>query len=305
MLAGARRFRSVYAAFFTILITGFSSAGLAQALVDADWVAAHERDSDIVLLHVGNTTEYAAGHLPNARLITVADVSRSSSLPGGETPTGELRFELRDLDSLRAKLESLGVSANSTIVIYGGIDQALPSVTRVAFVLDYLGLGDNIRLLNGGMSAWLDAGYETSTVEVTAASSRQLHVTPKEQVFASADDVSSLTPDSGYTLVDARDSSFYDGKDESFGRAGHIPGAINIPFNRLVDDAGQFDQNRIEQEFRAAGVNPGDKLIVYCHVGMRATQVIFASRLLGHEAALYDGSFQDWVQNNRGDIEVP
>jgi thiosulfate/3-mercaptopyruvate sulfurtransferase len=298
--------KTAYASFFTILIMGFSSAGLGQALVDADWVAAHAGDSDVVLLHVGTASDFASGHLPNARLITVADVSRSSSLPGGDPPSAELMFELSDLDSLRGKLESLGVTNSSIIVIYGGIDQALPSVTRVAFVIDYLGLGENIRLLNGGASAWVDAGYETSTtVEVTAAASGQLRLAPNEQKFASADDVVSLARESGYTLIDARDSSFYDGNDESFGKGGHIPGAVNVPFNRLVDSAGQFDQSRIEQEFRAAGVNPGDKLIVYCHVGMRATQVIFASRLLGHEAALYDGSFQDWVQNNRGDVELP
>ena len=50
-------------------------------------------------------------------------------------------------------------------------------------------------------------------------------------------------------------------------------------------------------------VERGDSLIVYCHVGMRATQVLFAARLLGFDARLYDGSFQDWVSNDRGEVE--
>ena len=77
--------------------------------------------------------------------------------------------------------------------------------------------------------------------------------------------------------------------------AGHIPGAKNLPFNTFADDSGKFlPLEQLRQRFASAGVQPGDTVVAYCHVGQQATVVLFSARLLGHPIRLYDGSMAEW-----------
>jgi thiosulfate/3-mercaptopyruvate sulfurtransferase len=87
------------------------------------------------------------------------------------------------------------------------------------------------------------------------------------------------------------------------GRNGHIPGAVNIPFTEIADSELMIDRARLEKLYRTAGVKPGDTVVVYCHIGQQGTAIVFGARLLGHQAVLYDGSMQDWANNNRGSVE--
>jgi thiosulfate/3-mercaptopyruvate sulfurtransferase len=89
---------------------------------------------------------------------------------------------------------------------------------------------------------------------------------------------------------------FYEGPGMRDHSAGHIEGATNIPFNSLVDDSllTLLPRDELRRRFAAAGVQQGDTVAAYCHVGQQATVVIFAARLLGHPVRLYDGSMDDW-----------
>jgi thiosulfate/3-mercaptopyruvate sulfurtransferase len=100
----------------------------------------------------------------------------------------------------------------------------------------------------------------------------------------------------GVLILDARAPKFYTGAEAGqMPRAGHIPGARNIPFSSLVDDANKFtSQAALRELFDAAGVKPGDSLTTYCHIGQQASLLYFAARYLGYEPHLYDGSFEDW-----------
>jgi thiosulfate/3-mercaptopyruvate sulfurtransferase len=101
----------------------------------------------------------------------------------------------------------------------------------------------------------------------------------------------------GVRIIDARSPVFFEGvgMPEHNAPAGHLPGAHNIPFTSLMNDSLQVlplaDLSRI---FSDAGVQTGDTVAAYCHVGMQATVVIFAARLLGYPAVLYDGSANEW-----------
>jgi thiosulfate/3-mercaptopyruvate sulfurtransferase len=103
-----------------------------------------------------------------------------------------------------------------------------------------------------------------------------------------------------YDLIDARTGAYYDGVMAGRGldgpASGHLPGAKNIPFNTVVDASGKLKPAaELTAMFRAAGVEPGDRIVVYCHIGYQATAVIYAARTIGIDAKLYDGSFQDWA----------
>jgi len=268
-----------------------------QDLVDSDWLSKHLADRNLVVLHVGEADGYAKAHIPGSRNLALADVTK-----GADFSAKGLLFELPSAAELRSKFESLGVSDNARIILYAGTEQPLPAVTRVALVLNHIGLGAHTSLLNGGLRAWTKIG-QTTTAEVPSFSPGRITPTPDKADIVDADFVKSIPNKPGYKLIDARAAANYKGIEPSFGKAGHIPGAISIPFNEMNDDVQQFNRDRIGLAFQAAGVKPGDKLVVYCHVGMQATEVIFGARLLGYDAVLYDGSFQDWAINNRGPVE--
>ena len=129
----------------------------APVVVSTDWLAKHLNDPNLVLLHVGNRKEYDAGHIPGARYVTLDDISVSS-----HDPENGLMLEMPKPDSLRARLEALGISSDSRVVVYYGNDWVSPA-TRVIFTLDYAGLGAGSALLDGGMPAWKAEGRALST----------------------------------------------------------------------------------------------------------------------------------------------
>jgi thiosulfate/3-mercaptopyruvate sulfurtransferase len=203
---------------------------------------------------------------------------------------------------LRTTLQARGVSDDSRIVVYAGKDTIAQSATRIVLTLDYLGLGEHTSLLNGGIAAWQRAG---KPVAKGAAEARQGKLTAKatKPVIVDADFVKSLAQHPEYKLVDARAPVYYKGIEATFGKSGHIPGAINIPFSSIVDDMQQIDRDHVAAVFREAGIGADDPIVVYCHVGQQATLVLLGARMLGHKVQLYDGAFQDWATANRGPVE--
>jgi thiosulfate/3-mercaptopyruvate sulfurtransferase len=269
--------------------------GQSESLVDVAWLSQHVTDRGLVVLHVGDTADFEAGHIGGARLITENDVDMSNPR--------DLMLELPALDVLRAKVAAFGISDDSRVVVYTGRNAAVQSATRIVFTLDYLGLGGRTSLLNGGLRAWLAAGRPVTKDPATSAAGK-LTPGPARASVVGADFVASVRQRPNHVLVDARAPVFYTGITPTMnGKAGHIPGAVNIPFTEITDNEQKVDRTRVEALFRKAGVKPGDTVVVYCHVGQQATAVIFAARLLGHTAVLYDGAFQDWAVNDRGPVE--
>jgi thiosulfate/3-mercaptopyruvate sulfurtransferase len=283
----------------TICATPMASAQGAPLLVDAEWLAQHLTDRDLVVLHVGSAAEYAREHIPGARLISEDDVSR----PHNHSDMTDMMLELPDAASLRAKVSRFGVSDDSRVVVYFGKDAAVQSATRIIFTLDYLGLGPRTSLLNGGFAAWKRAAKPVST-EVPRIAHGSLTLPTRDPLVVDAAFVASARSRPGYRVVDARAAVFYRGIEPTMnGKAGHIPGAINIPFTEVTDTNVLIDRARVADVFARAGVKPGETLVVYCHVGQQGTAVMLAARLLDHPVMLYDGSFQDWAVNNRGQVE--
>jgi thiosulfate/3-mercaptopyruvate sulfurtransferase len=288
----------IAALVFTALPTAAQTA--APLIVDVEWLGHHLNDGDLVLLHVGSQADYDAGHLQGARRISEEDVSRPHDMT--KMATGDLMLELPPIDELRGKIAAYGISDSSRIVVYSGKTAALQSATRIVFTLDYLGLGDRTSLLNGGIAAWTRSG-QAAVTPVPAVSRGTLAVRPAKNVVVDADYVKSLARHPNHRLVDARAAVFYRGIEASMNAKGHIPGAISIPFSEISDTNQLIDRDRVAALFQTAGVKAGETLVVYCHVGQQATAVIFAARLLGHPALLYDGSFQDWAYNVHGPVE--
>lgn len=124
---------------------GSSSKGSlnkSSLLVSTTWLVEHLKDPSLVLIQIGQKEGYEAGHIPGARFLSYMDIS---------TPSGKgLTLELPKIDELKSTLEKIGISDNSRIVLYYGSDWVSPT-TRVFFTLDYIGLGGQTSILDGGL----------------------------------------------------------------------------------------------------------------------------------------------------------
>ena len=272
-------------------------------VVNAHWLSTHLADRNLVLLHVGDKAEYEARHIPGARLVSMSDVSVSDRTDKG------LMLEMPAAEDLRHRLEALGISDTSRVVVYYGKDWVSPS-TRIIFTLDYAGLGRRTSLLDGGMDAWVRAGGAVTTEKpkIVAGTLAPLRLRP---IVVDAAFVRNHTGAPGFSIVDGRAASFYDGVDTSSGpsgdwRTGHIRGAVSIPFTSITDDQMLLKSPaELEALFKAAGIKSSDTVVAYCHIGQQATAVLFAARTLGHPVLLYDGSFQDWSRRAELPVDNP
>lgn len=267
-------------------------------VVDAAWLARHLHDRNLVLLHVGDPAQYDSAHIPGAQFVSQRTVSVSS-----EDHVNGLMLELPSADTLRARLERLGISDDSRIVVYYGADWVSPT-TRVVFTLDHAGLGGRTSLLDGGMQAWTAAGNAV-TKEKPVVTPGHLSPLRTKPLVVDAAWVRSHVGKPGIAVVDARASSFYDGVEATDKRKGHIPGAKSFPFTDLADDDMKlFTREELAARFAKAGVAPGDTVVGYCHIGQQATAMLFAARLTGHPVKLYDGSMQEWSRREDLPLET-
>lgn len=296
-----------FAVLFVLLLTGAHSTAQDKAvpspassarepmLVTVDWLGDHLSDPSLVLLQIGDRKDYDAGHIPGAQFLEYQSIS---------TPHGEgLMLELPPVEQLVPVFERLGVSNRSHIILYFGTNWVTPT-TRVYWTLDYLGLGDHTSILNGGLVAWQATHHPVST-EVKAPLKGSITPTIRKEIVADAPWVSSHLHQAAITIIDARSHEFYNGsQSDGNPRSGHIPGATNLTYLDVVDqDNNKFKSpDALKDLFRAAGLKPGNTMVSYCHIGQRATVLYFTAKMLGYDAKMYDGSWEEW--SHRKDLPV-
>jgi thiosulfate/3-mercaptopyruvate sulfurtransferase len=274
-------------------------------VVSTAWLAQHLSDASLVVLHAGDKPEYDARHVPGARFVALDDVAVSDHDGRGDG----LMLQMPPADDLRTRLAALGISNNSRVIVYHTA-KSFSSATRVLFTLDYAGLGGAASLLDGGLEAWARDGRPVSK-DVPApriGTLTPLTITPE---IVDAKYVLAHLKTPKVAIVDARTPAFYSGAQtgNSMGRPhriGHISGAHNVPHTQVTDDQGRLKSpEELAALFAAAGVEPGDTIIGYCHIGQQASAMIFAARTLGFTVLLYDGSFEDWSTHADYPVDNP
>jgi thiosulfate/3-mercaptopyruvate sulfurtransferase len=254
-------------------------------LVSTAWLQEHLNDPSLVILHTGtNRREYKDGHIQGARFLWTQALAYSDP---------DLTLELPSKAQADSVLKKLGISEKSRIILCFDGSNVSPT-TRVFFTLEYLGLGDRVSLLDGGLDAWKAEGRPIVTETPTTAEGTFVSEV-KANLVVTSDWLKDNLTNPAISIVDARAAQYYFGNGGGMPRPGHIPNAVNIPFSSVVDSTNKLkDPASLKHIFQQAGVKQGSRVISYCHIGQQASLVYFVAKYLGYEAQVYDGSFEDW-----------
>ncbi|EPZ44681.1 sulfurtransferase [Alicyclobacillus acidoterrestris] len=230
---------------------------------------------------------YAKSHIPGAYYFDLErDLSSALHEHGGRHP-------LPDPEVFANKLGQAGVTPTSTVVVY---DSGEGMATRAWWLVRYVGV-EEVYVLDGGYQAWLNAGFACSTqVPPKVDHDYDARVHPGWTV--DVDDVRRIvTGDWDAVLVDARAHDRYTGEFEPIdSKAGHIPGAVNYPWQNGLTEDGRWKPEHIQLRRFSEVMSKGRPIVVYCGSGVTACADIFALKLAGaKDVRLYTGSWSDWI----------
>ena len=280
--------------------TGMSAsrgAGRPNMLVSTEWLAKHAGDKALVVLHVGRRAQYDSGHLAGARFVALSDISKPAA-------TGQLSLQMPPVEQLVKWAQTNGIGDKSRIIVVPH-DDTLQSAARVFLTLAYLGAIDRTSMLDGGYKSWRAEGRSTSMSVPPAAPMTKFTPHPRPELIATIETVETATHDGRLSLVDARLPRFYNGDGGGFPRPGHIPTAVNVPFS-TVSESGHFKApTELHRLFTDAGVVDGKPVVTYCHIGQQASLLWFVATMLGYDASMFDGSFQEWSGAERLPVVAP
>ena len=258
-------------------------------LDNPDWVVV---DCRFNLADTGaGLTAYRTGHIPSARYAHLDD-DLSSTI----TPTSG-RHPLPDPDRLAATLSRWGIGNNSQVVAYDDVGGAMAG--RLWWLLRWLG-HERCAVLDGGLKHWQQAGLPLTDAEPESVTAE---FTPKvdNRLWLSSEAVADSLEQNQALLIDARAPARFQGKTEPLDPvAGHVPGAINAPFDGNLDQQGRFrspDELRQRFETLLAGKSP-DQVLHMCGSGVTACHNLLAMEAAGLPGArLYAGSWSEWIRD--------
>jgi thiosulfate/3-mercaptopyruvate sulfurtransferase len=237
--------------------------------------------------------DYLAGHIPGAQYV---DLDHDLAQHGDPT---DGRHPVPSAQTLQDAARRWGIDDGDTVVVYDDLKNM--SSARAWWLLRHAGVAD-VRLLDGSLRAWIDAGYDLETGDAETPAPGTASLSYGALPVLELDDVASFAD--GSLLLDARAGERYRGEVEPIDpRAGHVPGAVSAPTTENVGDDGRFrSPEDLRSRFRMLGAEEGMSVGVYCGSGVTAAHQAVALTLAGFEPRVYPGSWSQW--SNHPDLPV-
>lgn len=252
------------------------------------WLQEYYRNPRRRVIALTPPDEFTAAHIPGAAQIDWSDLALVDS--------ADATVE-QWIGSVSTLLSMRGVFPDVSVDIYdGGTFYA----ARLWWVLDVLGHKSKA-ILDGGLPAWIEAGGEIeSRPPVLVADFPPCAAEPDFSSLATVEQVEAAVEAGAATLVDAREPSEF--------AAGHIPGAVNVPFmeNAVPDSGGTWKSpSELLDMYRAVGVTKDRAIIPYCSSGVRSATTWFTLKAIGFpDVRLFSGSFSEWTSDPARPVET-
>lgn len=236
--------------------------------------------------------EYDAGHVPGAVYV---DLDTDLAAPVGDGSRG--RHPLPETEAFQAAMRRAGVRDDAPVVVYD--DWQGRAAARAWWLLRYHGHAD-VQVLDGGWTAWLAAGGETSRAVPTILEG---DFTARPGAMPVVDAAGLLDVP---VVVDARAPERFRGETEPVDPvAGHVPGAVNVPTTVNLSADGTFrSAHELQALYAVEGVTGEQETAAYCGSGVTAAHDVLALEVAGIHAALYPGSWSEWVADPARPVET-
>lgn len=262
-------------------------------LVSPEWLATNSALENVVIVDCRFSLadpplgyqQYLEGHVPGSYYLDLNQDLASPVQPHGG------RHPLPEISTLAAKLSRMGVTAETLVVAYD--DSRFAFASRLWWLLNYMG-HDRTAILDGGFSA-----YQAADLPLTqdTPAERSGAFVPRLQPTLAVDriGVRRRQTQPSIKLIDSREGDRYRGEREPIDPvAGHIPGAVNYPWQQVTDEGGRLLSPQDLQQYWSE-VATADEIIVYCGSGVTACVNLFALESAGIQTGkLYVGSWSDW-----------
>ena len=273
-----------------------------KKLVSTQWLADQLKSGDLRIIDASwylpdagrdARAEYDAGHISGARFVDIDDVCDArSALPHMMPP----------VEKFMSRMRALGIGDGHQVVIYDGA--GMFSAPRLWLMFKYFGQ-DNVAVLDGGLPKWRAEGRELTT-EAPLIRDRHMIAQTRDELLRDVTQVARSAKLGDHVIIDARPAARFrgDAPEPRPGlRAGHIPGARNVPYTDLIAPDGTMKSvEDLRGIFLDAGVDLNKPAITTCGSGVTAAILSLALDRIGATHALYDGSWAEWGMY--GDLRV-
>ena len=211
------------------------------------------------------------------------------------------RHPLPSLEKFAEVLQRLGIDENSHVLIYDD-KNAANSAARFWWMLKAAGI-ENVQVLNGGLQMAKAKGLTVNANKVEAKTAEKISLKEWKLPKVDLNFIQKHSEDPDYLVIDVREKDRYDGKTEPIDEiAGHIPGAINIPFKENLNEDGTFKSPEIlrKKYSEILGKIPSEKIAIHCGSGVTACHTLLALDYAGFKLPnLYVGSWSEWSRNEK------